>query len=66
MINKTFCTESLSMTFSQFCFHVFSQVDCVQMEVLGSLFHNDGSLVLANNERIHIPDNVRFYWEVSG
>ena len=43
----------------------FFQVDCVQMEVLGSLFHNECSLVLANNERIHIPDNIRFYWEVS-
>ncbi|XP_071959570.1 uncharacterized protein [Antedon mediterranea] len=44
--------------------HLDGQVDASQMEVFGSIFHNDGSLVLANNERIHIPHHVRILWEL--
>jgi hypothetical protein len=33
--------------------------------MLESVLHNDGSIVLANNERIVIPDTLRFLWEVT-
>ena len=29
------------------------------------ILHNNGSVVLANNERIVVPDALRFIWEVS-
>ncbi|XP_033103095.1 dynein heavy chain 9, axonemal-like [Anneissia japonica] len=44
--------------------HLDGQVDASQMEVFGSIFHNDGCLVLANNERIHIPHHIRIIWEL--
>ncbi len=29
-----------------------------------SVLHNDGTIVLADNERIIVPDTLRFIWEV--
>ena len=40
------------------------EVDPGQMELLSAVLNNDGAVVLANNERIVIPDTVRFIWEV--
>ena len=31
---------------------------------MASILHNDGSIVLANNERIVMADTLRFIWEV--
>lgn len=34
------------------------------MELLSAVLNNDGAVVLGNNERIIIPETVRFIWEV--
>ena len=44
--------------------HLDGGIDPAQMEIFSSVFHSDGALVLANNERIHVPDNLRIFWEV--
>lgn len=41
------------------------EVDPGQMELLSAVLNNDGAVVLGNNERIIIPETVRFIWEVS-
>ena len=41
------------------------QLDSSQFELMESILHNDGSVVLANNEKIIVPDSLRFIWEVS-
>ena len=38
----------------------------MMMEIFCSLFDHHGSLVLANNERVNIPDNLSIFWEVGG
>lgn len=40
------------------------EVDPGQMELLSAVLNNDGAVVLGNNERIIIPETVRFIWEV--
>ena len=40
------------------------QLDSNQFELMESILHHDGSIVLANNERIVISDTLRFIWEV--
>ena len=40
------------------------QLDVSQLELMESILHNTGSIVLANNERIVVPDTLRFVWEV--
>ncbi|XP_033641711.1 dynein beta chain, flagellar outer arm-like [Asterias rubens] len=44
--------------------HLDGGIDPAQMEIFSSVFHSDGALVLANNERIHVPDNLRIFWEM--
>lgn len=41
------------------------ECDPSQMEIMGSIVHNDGTIVLGNNERIPMSGHVRFIWEVS-
>lgn len=40
------------------------QLDRQQFEVMWCILHNNGSIVLGNNERIVVPDSLRFIWEV--
>lgn len=40
------------------------ECDPSQMEIMGSILHNDGTIVLGNNERIPMSGHVRFIWEV--
>ena len=40
------------------------ECDPTQMEIMGSILHNDGTIVLGNNERIPMSGHVRFIWEV--
>eukprot|EP00105_Crassostrea_gigas_P044993 XP_019929141.1 PREDICTED: dynein beta chain, ciliary isoform X4 [Crassostrea gigas] len=40
------------------------EVDPGQMELLSAVLNNDGAVVLGNNERIIIPETVRFIWEM--
>ena len=40
------------------------QMDSAQLELMQTILHNDGEIVLANNERIVVPDTLRFIWEV--
>ena len=39
-------------------------MDSAQLELMQTILHNDGEIVLANNERIVVPDTLRFIWEV--
>ena len=41
----------------------FAQLNEPDLEMLESVLHNDGSIVLANNERTVIPETLRFLWE---
>ena len=41
------------------------ELDISQFELMSSILHNDGSIVLANNERIVMSQGLRFIWEVS-
>jgi len=41
------------------------ECDPCQMEIMDSILHNDGTIVLGNNERIPMSGHVRFIWEVS-
>ena len=40
------------------------ECDVNQMELLHSILNNSGSVVMANNERLCIPETLRFIWEV--
>ncbi|GFO25145.1 dynein beta chain, ciliary-like, partial [Plakobranchus ocellatus] len=40
------------------------ECDSYQMELLQSILNNSGSVVMANNERLSIPDNLRVIWEL--
>ncbi|KAK6172547.1 hypothetical protein SNE40_016179 [Patella caerulea] len=40
------------------------EADRSQMELLQQLLDHNGSVVLANNERLIIPDSLRFIWEL--
>ncbi|KAK3108743.1 hypothetical protein FSP39_014630 [Pinctada imbricata] len=40
------------------------EVDPGQMELLSAVLNNDGAVVLCNNERIVIPETIRFIWEM--
>lgn len=42
----------------------FFKLDAGQFELMETILHNNGSVVLGNNERILMPDNLRFFWEV--
>ncbi|XP_022099208.1 dynein beta chain, ciliary-like [Acanthaster planci] len=44
--------------------HLDGPIDPRQMEIFGSVLHGDGALVLANNERVRLPDNLRIFWEM--
>eukprot|EP00057_Strongylocentrotus_purpuratus_P006394 XP_011660868.1 PREDICTED: dynein beta chain, flagellar outer arm [Strongylocentrotus purpuratus] len=44
--------------------HLDGEINPTQMEIFSSLFDHDGTLVLANNERVHIPDNFSIFWEI--
>ena len=39
-------------------------MDAGQLELMQTILHTDGDVVLANNERIVVPDTLRFIWEV--
>ncbi|KAL3885754.1 hypothetical protein ACJMK2_025795 [Sinanodonta woodiana] len=43
---------------------VDGEADPAQMELLQSVLDSGGSVVLGNNERIVIPDTLRFMWEM--
>ncbi|EDV28903.1 uncharacterized protein TRIADDRAFT_19158, partial [Trichoplax adhaerens] len=40
------------------------EVDTVEIENLTSVFSSDATLVLANNERVKMPDSMRVFWEM--
>ena len=40
-------------------------MDCSQFELMECILHNQGSIILGNNERIVVPNTLRFVWEVS-
>jgi len=44
--------------------NVLFQADPGQMELLQSVLMNCGTIVMGNNERITLPDTLRFMWEV--
>lgn len=41
------------------------QIDSSQMELMQGLLQSGDTLVLDNKERIVLPDNLHFIWEVS-
>ncbi|XP_015758877.1 PREDICTED: dynein beta chain, ciliary-like [Acropora digitifera] len=43
--------------------HLDGTVDPLQMELFGAIVQNTGTVVLANNERIQIPDALLIVWE---
>ncbi|CAH1797693.1 unnamed protein product [Owenia fusiformis] len=39
-------------------------LDPRQMELMSAMLHNDGAIVMGNNERINVSDTLRFVWEM--
>ena len=54
-VDRTYCSDDLVMTL---------QLDESQFELMESTLHNNGAVVLGNNERLMMPDNLRFLWEM--
>ncbi|XP_071095883.1 uncharacterized protein [Haliotis cracherodii] len=66
---RKFCIQPASMNYDVHCKPIMKimqldgQTDPSQMEMLQNCLIHNGSVVLANNERIVIPDTLRFIWE---
>ncbi|XP_023931015.1 dynein beta chain, ciliary-like [Lingula anatina] len=67
---RKFCIQSAAMNYDMNTKPVMKmlqldgELDPVQLELMESILHNDGAIVLGNNERVIMPDNLRFMWEV--
>lgn len=57
--------QNILTKFNTISFVLLFKSEPAQMELLGAVLNNDGSVVLGNNERIVIADTIRFLWEVS-
>lgn len=44
--------------------HLDGTIDPMQMELFGAIVQNTGTVVLANNERVQIPDALLILWEL--